>query len=679
MKMRLPAFSVLLVLASAAQAFKFADVLTDHAVLQRDCATPVWGEARPGDVVTVALNGTKVGESVTDASGRWLVRLPPQAANRAGSEITATCGDETVKIGDILFGDVWFGCGQSNMAFKFNSFGWKAEGASNFVARAGKDDIRILLMDVPNTGFTQKDAPCVRWKRSDPKDPTSVANFSAALYWMGDRLETELGVPVGLVDSSWGMTRINGWLDPAYCLAKGEPGVKGMAQEYEKARAKWFEQGGAAEYAEKEFAWNGRYYPIANFFPWSPKWKAGDRCVFDPGFTCGNCVSFRLPIANFRTDPFPKDFSSELWLRGEWRLTKEDLAKGDEWYVKLDCYGRSAAWVNGVKIGETYDDNPGYLVPKKALREGVNVVAILFKAWNPSFKLGGVYSPLRIDCTGIGTVATVSELTASWAKPAPKEDQLPWDPRKAIVFTKFSMHNGLVAPLYPMAVKGAVWYQGCSDMGNGAYGDCLKSLIGGWRANFTYTDRLPVIITEIAPHDTNGKIAAKIEKGETGDPVASCCSADIRRIQQEVGAGLADAGTVSLLDLGEPDIHPQRKRPVGERWARWALAKVYGKDLVANGPTVASVAFEGDRATVRFNDAKGLKTSDGKSPKGFDAAGADGKYVRAEARLDGEKIVISAPDVTEIKSVRYAWYDLPLGWNVVNGEDLPLGVFKKDK
>lgn len=675
MNKKLLVFSVLSLAACWAQAFKFADVLTDHAVLQRDLSTPVWGEAKPGDVVTVTLNGTKVGESVTDKDGRWLVRLPPQKANRQPSEITATCQGETVKIGDILFGDVWFGCGQSNMAFKFKSFDWKAVGATNFVQQANKDDIRILLMDVPNTGFTQKDAPCVRWKRSDPNDPTSVANFGAALYWMGDKLEAELGVPIGLVDSSWGMTRINGWLDPAYCLAKGEPATKGIAQEYEKTRARWFDQGGAAEYAEKEFAWNAKYYPIANCFPWSPKWKAGDKNVFEAGFTCEDCVSFKLPIANFRTEPFPKDFSAELWLRGEWKLSKEDLEKGDEWFVKLDCFGRSAAWVNGTKVGETYEDNPGYLIPKQALREGVNVVAILFKAWNPAFKLGGVYSPLQINCTGAGTVATVPELTASWSKSAPKDDQPAQDPRKAIVFTKFSMHNGLVAPLYPMGIKGAVWYQGCSDMGNGGYGDMLKSLIGGWREGFTYQGKLPVIITEIAPHDTNGKTADKIAKGEVTGPVKSCCSAAIRDIQQKVGAELSDCATVSLLDLGEPDIHPCRKQPVGLRWARWALASVYGKDLVPNGPTVATVDCKGGTAKVSFRNAKGLKTSDGKAPKGFEVAGPDGNFVWANARIEGETIVVSAPSVTDIKSVRYAWFDLPLGWNVVNGEDLPLGVF----
>ena len=660
--------------------FKFADVLTDHAVLQRDVSVPVWGEAEPGATVEVLLNGQPVAAQPTkvDARGRWEVKLPPQKANCEPSTIAAICNDRTNELHDILFGDVWFGCGQSNMAFMFNSFGWKAEGASNFVAQANKADIRILLMDCPNTGFVQKDAPCVRWKRSDPNDPTAVANFGAALYWMGDKLESELGVPIGLVNAAWGATRINGWLDPVYCLAKGEPATKGMAEQYERTRKNWFEEGGAEALAEKQHVWNTKYDPISNCFPWSPKWKAGDKNFFDSGFACENTVQVKLPIANFRTSPFPEDFASELWLRGEWDLTKEELAKGDEWYLKLDCFGRSATWVNGVKVGETYADSPSFLIPKTALHEGANVVAIFFKAWNPSYKLGGVYAPLQVVCQGTDVVKSIPKITASWAKSAPKDDQPQQDPRQAILFSKFSMHNGLVAPLYPMAIKGAVWYQGCSDMGNGDYAPMLRSLIGGWREGFTYNGKLPVIITEIAPHDTTGKAAKAIAKGEITAPQKSM-SAEVRLQQQQVGEDLPDCATVSLLDLGEPDIHPCRKQPVGMRWARWALAKVYGQDLVSNGPTVTSVDFNGATVVLHFADAKGLKTSDGKEPTGFEVAGADGKYVYAKAKIDGETIVASAAGINKISSVKYAWYDLPLGWNVVNGENLPLGVFKKDQ
>ena len=141
MKIQAFVLSACALAATCAEAeFKFADVLTDHAVLQRDLAAPVWGEANPGDVVVVSLNGKKVGESVADKDGRWLVKLPPQKANRNPGEIAAVCGGKSVKIGDILFGDVWFGCGQSNMAFMLKECrpGWREMTADDL------DGIRCL-------------------------------------------------------------------------------------------------------------------------------------------------------------------------------------------------------------------------------------------------------------------------------------------------------------------------------------------------------------------------------------------------------------------------------------------------------------------------------------------------------------------------------------------------------
>jgi hypothetical protein len=108
-----------------------------------------------------------------------------------------------------------------------------------------------------------------------------------------------------------------------------------------------------------------------------------------------------------------------------------------------------------------------------------------------------------------------------------------------------------------------------------------------------------------------------------------------------------------------------------------------GSTALENFPVLVRLAAGSPSgfATVvlHFADAKGLKTSDGKEPTGFEVAGADGKYVYAKAKIDGETIVASAAGINKISSVKYAWYDLPLGWNVVNGENLPLGVFKKDQ
>ena len=115
--------ALLITLTSSAAEFKFASVCSDDMVIQRDVASPVWGFAEPGAKVSVALNGKTVGEATADEKGRWTVKLPAQAANKKPSTITAKCGKETHSITNVLFGDVWFGCGQSNMAYTFAGYG----------------------------------------------------------------------------------------------------------------------------------------------------------------------------------------------------------------------------------------------------------------------------------------------------------------------------------------------------------------------------------------------------------------------------------------------------------------------------------------------------------------------------------------------------------------------------
>lgn len=128
---------------------------------------------------------------------------PPQKANREPSTIAAIINDRTNELHDILFGDVWFGCGQSNMAFAFESFNWKALGAKEFVAAARNPCIRPLHMNEGenrNAIKPREDALGLSWQTAPPE---SVAKFSCALYWMGDELESELGVPIGLVNAAW--------------------------------------------------------------------------------------------------------------------------------------------------------------------------------------------------------------------------------------------------------------------------------------------------------------------------------------------------------------------------------------------------------------------------------------------------------------------------------------------
>jgi hypothetical protein len=132
------------------------------------------------------------------------------------------------------------------------------------------------------------------------------------------------------------------------------------------------------------------------------------------------------------------------------------------------------------------------------------------------------------------------------------------------------------------------------------------------------------------------------------------------------------------IDIGEADdIHPRNKTDVGHRLARWALADTYGLEVVRSGPLYDSFAVENDAARVRFQHAEGLTTSDGEAPKGFAVAGEDRQWHRADARVEGEAVRVSSPDVPRPVAVRYAWADNPEA-TLTNREGLPASPFRTD-
>ncbi|MGN0854287.1 MAG: hypothetical protein ACI4R9_02060 [Kiritimatiellia bacterium] len=668
-------------------------------VLQRDVAAPVWGFAEPGQVVTVQLNGKSVGSATTAEDGRWTVRLPVQPANKKPSRITAVCGGEQITIGNVLFGDVWFGCGQSNMAYTFAGYGRLPIGGEEFLQQA-KDNphIRTLLMNDKGNGnspYPREDAIGVSWETASYD---SIRKNGAALYWMGAKLNAALDVPIGLVNASWGATKIDGWVDQKWGREHGTGYGKSIAGFWGERWDSFVKAGGAEAYEKAIVAWNRRFDPGSNFEKTTPS-------LHDAAFVeDASWKAVTLDGRGFQTAPFPEGFTGDVWLRAEFELTADDLRKN--WAIGYnESYGNDMTYLNGHAFGGSGNPRHGYGCPiNKFGKVGKNVIAIKYKVWNgKDGKPGGILKPIALSIWPKGDDRRELKLKACIGEAVPKdiwnhpECRKPLDARAINMFSATTMDAGLVHPLYPMAIKGAVWYQGCSDLGNGRYPELFKTLVEGWRAQFTYKDRLPVLITEICPHqlDTKPNSKGRIEAGETKEPTWSV-NADMRCQLNELATFLPDCDTISLLDLGEADIHPIRKEEVGQRYANWALQHVYGKPIEGSSPQVASVDWQGPKCIIHLRNAKGLKTSDGKAVKGFELAGPvqpsavevdkktgkpkEGvKLYYCDARIVGETIELTCPEVQEAFAFRYAWFDLNLGWNVVNGAGLPLGTCRAFK
>lgn len=223
------------------------------------------------------------------------------------------------------------------------------------------------------------------------------------------------------------------------------------------------------------------------------------------------------------------------------------------------------------------------------------------------------------------------------------------------------MHNGMIAPVKPVGIRGAIWYQGESNLGQGLkYFEKMKALIEGWRGIWGY--EFPFYFVQLAPF---GSYVAT--------PMGPLWEAQAASLKIP-GTGMAV--TTDLVD-NIKDIHPKNKLDVGNRLALWALAKTYGKaGIVYSGPLYKSMAVEGNKVRLSFaHVGSGLKSRDGKPLSDFEIAGADGKFVPAEAAVDGASIVVQSKEVAEPKQVRFGWSNTA-NPNLINAEGLPASPFQ---
>lgn len=228
-----------------------------------------------------------------------------------------------------------------------------------------------------------------------------------------------------------------------------------------------------------------------------------------------------------------------------------------------------------------------------------------------------------------------------------------------------ALFNGRIAPLVPYALRGALWYQGESNNGEGMlYLEKMRALIAGWRDVWQMPD-MPFYFVQLAPYNYGGP--------QNAEKLARIWEAQAAALQ------IPHTGMAATVDVGNPkDIHPKNKQEVGRRLALWALTKTYGKTgIVYSGPMYKSVKFDGGKATVTFDFADGLKSRDGQPLTWFKLAGEDHTWVDAKAEIAGDKVVVTAEGVAKPVAVRFA-FDQIAEPNLSNGAGLPASPFRTD-
>jgi sialate O-acetylesterase len=229
------------------------------------------------------------------------------------------------------------------------------------------------------------------------------------------------------------------------------------------------------------------------------------------------------------------------------------------------------------------------------------------------------------------------------------------------------LYNAMIAPLIPYGIAGAIWYQGESNAGRAyQYRTLFPDMIKNWRNDWG-VGKFPFLFVQLANF-----MKTKPEPDESA-------WAELREAQTMTLA-LPNTGMAVIIDIGDADdIHPKNKQDVGKRLALWALANTYGKKLVYSGPIYKSMKVDGNSIVLSFDHVGGgLVAKGGEELEGFAIAGSDKKFVWADARINGDTVIVSSDKVSEPVAVRYAWADNPV-CNLYNKEELPASPFRTDE
>ncbi|WP_443747850.1 sialate O-acetylesterase [Asticcacaulis solisilvae] len=643
------AISVLALAAAGAHAEdsapKFARIFGDHAVLQRGMPANVWGTAAPSQAVTVSLNGQSV-TATADAKGKWRAALP---ALKPGGPytLTATAGNATTTLNDVMVGDVYLCSGQSNMQFPARL----STGAWGEIGGSANSNIRFIKIENDSEPAPLDDLKtAAAWKVAGPD---TTGDISAVCYYMSKTLQKEQNVPVGFIDSDWGGTTIQGWISagalrtlPTYTkgvdmvTAYGASPEKAMAQQGEAEEA-WWDAHDATMKAQRAYI-----SPKFNDTAW-------------PGLTPASSWK-DTGIADF------KDFDGVAWFRTTVTLTDAQAKTANELTLgAIDTY--DTTWVNGVRVGGgamswLWRD---YKVPAGAFKPGANVIVVRVlsggggnggltgQVQNRAVKTSdGQYIPLNAPWK----YKVTTRLKGLSIPPAP------WD-----IPTSFTtLYNGMIAPLAGYSVKLAAWYQGEANTGAGKeYQTLLPLMMNDWRKAWGQPD-MPFLVAQLSSY---GSVST--QPGPSG-------WAELREAQALAVKGDPHAALAVTIDVGDrSDIHPTQKNIVAQRLARGARAVAYGEAVTPGGPEATGVTRSGSDLVVSFKDTNGgLRSYSSDTAIGFEVCAGDAcKF--AVAWPSGDTVVLKGANAPEVTSVRYAWSDAPYV-NLYSADDLPAVPFRLD-
>jgi sialate O-acetylesterase len=615
-------------------------VFQDHLVLQRDAVIPIWGTARPGELVTVSVAGARA-TATADVRGRWSVQLPPLPAGGPHELAARTAGGAVQSVHDVLVGDVFFCSGQSNME-------WPVSGALNGGLEAiGADNQRIRMLTVQRAASP---APMevfshdLRWEVASPE---KVGNWSAVCYFFARTLQPHTDVPIGLINSSWGGSNIRAWMSAeALGRVPGHDEQLALLDRYGRDE-RGAQQGFGTMW---EDWWRHRSNDAPGAEPWQPQtgaaWPAAP-----PELGDWKAWGFADLAGHF----------GMLWYRTIINLTPEQ-ARQDAVLSLGAADEVDQTWLNGQVIGNTFGwgTERTYVIPATMLREGENVLVVnVLNTWG----MGGLVGEADRRFLAPGNGEQIPLAAWQYRKADTTVGSPPRAPWESVAGLS-TIHNAMVAPIGPYRVRGVLWYQGESNTGEpDTYQPLMESLIVQWREQFG--SDAAVLLVQLANF------------GRPPEAPSESGWAKVREAQRLATVDDPNAGYVVTIDIGDVyDIHPVNKQEVGRRLARAARHVIYGESLFPSGPAPIGAVRLGDEVVISFAHIEGsLRTYSHHAPVGFEICDSAGVCQYAETRIDGTTVRLSIPDGLNPTRVRYAWSDSPIV-NLYDGSGLPATPFE---
>ena len=639
---------------------QLTSLFSDHMVLQQKSNVKFWGTDKPNNEITISTSWENESKTIVDINGHWNVSIgTPSAGGPFKIEIKSN--QHKIVLNDIMIGEVWLASGQSNM--EMTLMGWPPNdiinNADEEIAKSSNSKIRMFNVEKQISINPLGDVKG-SWKVSSPEE---TKNFSASAYFFAKELFKKLQVPIGIINSSWGGTPAESWTSKKTIDTFNE--FKSVTQSINtsdlfKNELKWFSQFKAIGIPTTDEQWIN-----LNLL---------DNLIVEKSYNDSDWEEIQLP-GRYDNQINGGEFNGAVWFRKNIVIDNLD----SDYILTIGAVDdMDETYVNGHKIGGLigmgfWNKKREFKIPKSILKKGNNTIAVR-----------------AIDAEGVGEIIgpmTLSNdnnikvsLNGNWKYKLIAEiynnkfylygiNNIDFNSRIKTIKLNSGvptvLYNGMINPLVPYTIKGVIWYQGESNVGRAdQYENLFPAMIRDWREKWNYD--FPFYYVQIAPYQYN------INKDSSLDQ-----SQELREAQRN-SLKTKNTGMVVTMDIGNfNNIHPSNKQDIGSRLARLALSNNYSINIVPSGPIFNGLKVIGSKLILEFENPGSRLISKG-DLLGFEIAGADKKYVFANATIINNQVELYSDKIKNPLYARYAWKDKAVP-SLFNLEGLPASSFKYEE